>query len=69
MCCKKEQIEKLACFGAAIITAGIWFCFGRATGFKSAAKNVRGNIQTFIFPKMSEASVKEFCDAWNALCR
>ncbi len=69
MHCKKEQIEKVAYVSGVVVVAGIWFCLGRASGFKSAAKNVRNNIKTFIFPKMQETSVKEFCDAWNELCR
>ena len=69
MCCKKEQIEKVAYVSGVVVVAGIWFCFGRETGFKSAAKNVRNNIRTFIFPQMSEAAVKEFGDAWTALCK
>ena len=69
MCCTKNQIEKVACVGGVIVVAGIFFCLGRESGFKSAAKNVRNNIKTFMFPRMSEESVKEFADVWNALCK
>lgn len=69
MCCTKNQIEKVAYVGGVIVVAGIWFFLGRESGFKSAAKNVRNNIKMLVLPQMSEESVKEFSDAWNAICK
>ena len=69
MCCAKNQIEKVAYVGGVIVVASIFFCLGRESGFKSAAENVRNNIKTFMFPRMSEESVKEFADVWNSLCK
>lgn len=69
MRCAKNQIENVAYVGGVIVVASIFFCLGRESGFKSAAKNVRNNIKTLVLPQMSEESVKEFSDAWNAICK